>query len=98
MSSFTPEESPHWSERQKYVGVDTRDALPDQFPYNEGYPRTRAERGATYEILLTDGKVLKARVDLSTQYRAEGPTWEVIERTDIRYPASFIVMAWRRIA
>jgi len=92
--TFTPEQSRNWHLVSRQAGS----FIHDDWPFNEGWPRTGPQDGATYEILLRDGTLARARIDFSTQYRAEGLRWEVLEGSGIRSPSSAIVFAWKRIS
>lgn len=59
------------------------------FPFNEGFPK---DREAQCDIILNDGTLHKATLNLETQYRAEGIQWK--DSTSETWPKT-LVAAWR---
>ena len=67
-------QSPNWDKYKDYKGGVF---MIQGFPFNEGWP-PEDSCDKIYEIILRDGVGLikhDARVDYSTQYRAEGLQW-----------------------
>ena len=61
----------------------------DGFPFDEGWPTCTPTD--EFKVILRDGEVCKARVDFSTQYRAEGKKWRT---HDGRTFGKQVVIAW----
>jgi hypothetical protein len=77
--------SPHWEER-KAITWPFRSG----FPYNEGFPAMYV--GQRYTLITADGQHhYGARVDPSTQYRAEGLRWLTADNISVS-PGN--VIAW----
>lgn len=87
----TPEISSNWN-----TALQEREHLiPGQlflgFPFKEGFPKNTAGQ---FEIILQDGSLEKARVDLDTQYRSEGVRWRTSENATYD---KHVVVAWREV-
>lgn len=72
MSDLELQQSPNWP-----AFKDTTDFVEEGFPFNEDFPRSGPYSSAEFELIFRSGERLTAQVDYSTQYRAEGLTWQV---------------------
>jgi hypothetical protein len=85
-------QSPKWDEMSAKVKcLPIGETLPG-FPFQEKIPQD--DEQAIYEIILRDGSIIKAMVDLTTQYRAEGIQWKQLH--GINYD-KYMVAAWRKV-
>ena len=80
------EQSPNWDKRSDLKLY--RGRMIPGFPFNEGFPYYKFD---TFEIILRDGTRLDARLDLSTQHRAEGMQWKSRQGTHNKS----VVACWR---
>lgn len=89
---MTPEKqySHNWSKYQNNQGVI------DGFPFEEGFPSggVFANHTKVYELITRDGSRVQAKVDYSTQYRAEGIKWFTLDRETLDQS---VVAAWREL-
>lgn len=88
--SQTRQQSPNWDAHSAVAEQLLSGQMIPGFPFDEGVP---ADPTATYEIVLRNGEKLKAHVDLSRQYAAEGRQWRANGDTYNRY----VVACWRRL-
>lgn len=77
-----PQKSPNWDRRSERIIPNS------EFPFNEGWPDVDKTHSQFFTIILQDGQRVIARVDFSTQYRAEGLQWltndgKLIDKTSV---------------
>ena len=66
------QQSPNWQIAKDMIGP-----IRGGFPYSEPWPKDWPGSSKTYTLILCDGeRKTGARVDYSTQYRAEGLSWQ----------------------
>ena len=83
-------QSPNWETRSALQALLLRGQLIPGFPFTEGIPRENQLEGR-FEVIFRDGERCDARLDLSTQYRAEGIQW----RTSHGIFPKTVVACWR---
>lgn len=82
-----PQKSPNWDSRQNISQF-----VEEGFPFDEGWPECGPGDDKVFELVTRDGQRHDARVDFSTQYRAEGLQWRTLSR-EVIY--KHVVIAWR---
>lgn len=87
----TPEKSLSWDTAFQAKEHLLPGQLLPGFPFKEGFPKNT---DGQFEIILQDGSLEKARVDLGTQYRSEGLKWRTSENTTYD---KHVVVAWREV-
>lgn len=90
------EKSPRWDELEDVQGRIEYDGI------DQGFPNTGPYDDTEYMVLNWFGERLRARVDFSTQYRAEGLRWRLNEDSEFFHRGSTIgrhdVAAWRELS
>lgn len=87
------EQSPHWDLFKASEGF-----IHEGYPFDEGFPGGASPLGITeYELIFRTGERLRASVDFSTQYRAEGLRWAVKQHGRRRSLERWPIVAWRQV-
>ena len=84
------EKSPNWDKHEESLKAKTTGQQLQGWPFNEGIPKNRM---SSFNIILSDGQIATATVDLTTQYCAEGIQWKTKGNTWNKQQ----VAAWKEI-
>ena len=77
MSALNKPQSTNWNTLKDSTGF-----IEEGFPFREGFPATGPSDNTEFALIFRNGERLRARVDFSTQYRAEGLRWEITAPPD----------------
>ena len=72
------EKSPNWDSREASLKNHVMGQRMQGWPFNEGIPKNRQ---GSFQVILSDGQIATATIDLSTQYQAEGIQWKTKGQT-----------------
>lgn len=96
------EKSPNWDEflikakcllqRSQIFGRPLQGHQIPGYPFRQDLPE--CDLFGEYEIILPTGEILRATVDYSTQYRAEGINWRLMNG---KFVDRYSVVAWRKV-
>ncbi len=87
---MSAQKSPNWDNRKNITGF-----LREGYPFDEGWPQCGPTDDKVFELITRDGQRYDARVDFSTQYRAEGKQWRTLSGETIY---KIVVIAWRELS
>ncbi len=85
------QQSPNWDNFK-----DRDDFIEEGFPFHEGFPSEGPRDNTEFQVIFRSGKRLRARIDFSTQYKAEGLRWQV--GPPLNSLSEHVVAAWCELA